>query len=302
LPLLALSFLATRFARADERPPPPKGWVVVPLGVLDDDENNLCTNRSVNREWETTNNDKGVVTLTPRRPISHDRDQAWPPTQPAEAEAAFRKAGFDDGRLRGLDFLFGYPDGWLAGFNRGEFGGGLSWVSRTGVGRAIVVERDDHKRHPQNVHAMVAIGPRFLVLQGLAHMGTNEGNAAWLEKDRKGRWGARFLVDLGAQPFGILSDGEGSWLVGTNRRLLRLDANGRTSTLAVIPRAFEMYLYPYSLARDAQGTIFVAARHYALRGFPRGSTYSFELLAPADCPRMTFSPPDRSPDHCTCVR
>jgi hypothetical protein len=204
--------------------------------------------------------------------------------------------------LRGLDFLFGYPDGWLAGFNHGEFGGGLSWVSRAGAGRDIVVDHGDHERHPQNVVAMVAVGPRFLVLQGLAHIARNEGNAAWLEQDRKGRWGARFLADLGAEPFGILPDGEGSWLVGTNRRLLRLDAKGRTSTLAVIPRAFELYLYPYSLARDAQGTIFIAARHYALRGFQQGSAYSFELLGPADCAKLTFSPPENSPDRCTCVR
>jgi hypothetical protein len=32
-PLMAVSLLAARDARADERPPPPKGWVVVPHGA-----------------------------------------------------------------------------------------------------------------------------------------------------------------------------------------------------------------------------------------------------------------------------
>jgi hypothetical protein len=283
-------------AAAVERRAPPPGWVVVSMGVLDQEENSLCANRSL-KEWTTTTAGGGVtLTLLPKASFRPGWRKGWPPKQPAEAEPNFRKAGFDDRQLGGLEVVLKTDDGWIGGFNRGEFGGGLWWVGRAGERRRLALPGDARGLAADNVVAMAAVGPRILVLQGLAHMVTNQGRALSVERDSNGMWRARLLADLGGEPIGMLRSDAGSWFISTNRQLLRLGADGRISVLAIYPSGMAS-IYPRGLAIDAHGVLWLAARHYAMRGMPGTSGITLELLAPAECPTM-----HGAAEHCICNR
>ena len=66
-------------------------------------------------------------------------------------------------------------DGWLASYNRGEFGGVVWWFSADGKNRrAITTDR---------VNQFITHQGRVLAVEGLAHMGSSEGSV--LEFRRK---------------------------------------------------------------------------------------------------------------------
>ncbi len=267
------------------RPPPPAGWVVVPLATLDQQEHRWCLNRSP-REW-VASEAGGQVVLAPQ-----PRRRDGPALEP-DLWASLRRAGFSDREVRGLAHRVSVDDGWIAGFNRGEFGGGLWWVGRGGERRELAVHHGPGF-HPENVQALVTVGPRVLALEGLDHTAVNEGSAVWVERHDDG-WRARLLVDLGAAPFGIVPDGPGTWIVGTVARLVRLTAAGEVTALADLPRGLA-WLYPRSLAREGRGPLYIAARHHVLRALVQGDGAALELLGPADCPTRTGDP-----DHCRCT-
>ena len=82
--------------------------------------------------------------------------------------------------------------GWLAGSDRGEWGGELVFI------------RDDGKQFPlihENVFDVFRFGNRILVITGLAHMGTNEGGIHVLSADdASGRWTATLWRALPLAP------------------------------------------------------------------------------------------------------
>jgi len=151
-------------------------------------------------------------------------------------------------------------DGWLVGFDAGEFGGGLWWSSVDGS--------TTHRLSEKNVQAMVARDDEVLVLVGLAHMGANEGEIESYQPSvskaaEKSPGKFIRLLDLGRAPNAATLRGDGSIILAAHDRVMELTPSNQLHTLYqhdAMPS-----LYATSVVTDAKGNIFVGMRFYVLR-------------------------------------
>ena len=116
-------------------------------------------------------------------------------------------------------------DGWLVGFNQGEFGAALYWFSR-----------DGENRYKVSAHQVVGFFPRadgsVDAPEGLAHLGLSRGTlirVVRLEAD--GRWQAETLQALPGAPYAGVRCRDGSLLLVLASALVRIDVDGRSTTL-----------------------------------------------------------------------
>lgn len=109
--------------------------------------------------------------------------------------------------------------GWLAGADRGEWGGELVWLGDDGLRQTI---RDG------NIEDIHRLGDRIVAVSGLAHMSMNEGNLLIVERMADGHWRTSQWRALPGAPRASWLTPEGELLVNTYRGgALLVDANGR---------------------------------------------------------------------------
>lgn len=101
-------------------------------------------------------------------------------------------------------------DGWLAGSDRGEWGGEL--VQIDGSGEAIVVIGD-------NIEDIYLLGEEYVAVAGLAHLGLNSGMLYRLELQHDGIWTASPWQSLPGAP-------DSSWPVETGEILVNTFGGG----------------------------------------------------------------------------
>jgi hypothetical protein len=97
---------------------------------------------------------------------------------------------------------FHVRDGWLVGFNEGEFGAALYWFSSDG--------RRNYKISDDQVVDFMSTSQGIIAIQGLAHMGVSEGSIIRLAPAAKtGRWTSTEVKSLPEAPesFVRLNDG-----------------------------------------------------------------------------------------------
>ncbi|BDU74544.1 hypothetical protein [Mesoterricola silvestris] len=175
------------------------------------------------------------------------------------------------------------PDGWIVGFDAGEWGGGLYWFSSDGKKHyQIALPRPVGWLDAENVRDILPDGGSFLVAQGLAHMSLDRGKVIRVSREAKGKWKAELVADLGSAPCLCLKDGDDSWIIFTMEAMLRLRRKGPMETLGQFE--FAGWLYPNSIARAGDGAIYVGMRHFVARVLPDGDRYEVELLVPNDLP------------------
>ena len=167
-------------------------------------------------------------------------------------------------------------DGWLVGFDGGEYGGSLWWYPELpGTGR---------KLHARNVQAMTTLpgGRSVLVFTGLAHMGMADGQVLKLERDsRDRRWRVTSVRDLLGTPRTALLVPEGI-LVATTRSVELVSIAGEPRVLADV--APLRMTYASSLAAAPGGEIIVGTYHLVVVFRPREDGYSAQWYAPIPCP------------------
>jgi hypothetical protein len=111
--------------------------------------------------------------------------------------------------LAGLIDVVEVADGYIVGFNRGEWGGELYWFSKNGK-----------KRYKISGHQIVQFIERdnkIYAIEGLAHLVTR---GSIIEIDKKGKkWKAKGFLKLSTAPEAIQLDSKGNFIVvtfGTN--------------------------------------------------------------------------------------
>jgi hypothetical protein len=146
-------------------------------------------------------------------------------------------------------------DGWLVGFNAGEFGGGLWWANADGSQTKPLTGK--------NVQAIVPRGKDVLVLTGLAHLSMDEGTI-YSYDPAIGKTGDFVrIADVGSAPTAATLLDDGTLLFSTHTGVLKLSTDNSISKLYNDENM--SLLYPNSIVTDQTGTIFVGMRFYVLR-------------------------------------
>jgi hypothetical protein len=99
-------------------------------------------------------------------------------------------------------------DGWLVGFNAGEFGGGLWWADQSG--------QHTKELTGEHVVAFVPRGDAVVVFTGIAHLTIDEGNIySFTAKDPAE---LALIAKLGSAPSATMMEDDGTVLVCHSHR------------------------------------------------------------------------------------
>lgn len=130
-------------------------------------------------------------------------------------------------------------DGWLIGFDHGEFGAALYWFSRDGKSHYLL--SNDH------VVAFFSLPDGIYAIQGLAHMAVSSGSIIRIARQTAtARWRTSTVVPLQQAPYAVAVRRDGSLLVVLSDSLVSVGADHKINTL--IANAPWDSLYPTSSA------------------------------------------------------
>jgi hypothetical protein len=232
----------------------PTGWIYAPSRLQNSE---LWRCAAYGGSW-AVNNDDGSVRLVRIGAESREQAPLPPPLKLSK-------------KMIGRRSLQATSSGWLAGFDAGEFGGGLWWFSRDGSQTVELLS--------ENVHAIYQIERGILILTGLDHMGLNYGHL-YRFNDVPGKPTVTSLADFGGSPEASTVD-SGGIIIATPERVLRVDKDGKINEMY---KSGEHLTYPTSAAVDANGVVYVAMRFFVLRLIPQQAFgYNAEWLMPEQC-------------------
>jgi hypothetical protein len=185
----------------------------------------------------------------------------------------------------GSPSLLRTADGWLVGFDAGEFGGGLWWFNSEGaVAKKLL---------PENVHSILQTSDGVFVLVGLAHLLLDHGDIYRFTETQE-EVTVKHVADLGGSPEASTIDPDGGVVIATMGSVLRVDYDGKVRK---IYKSGENLTYPTSVVVDANGNIFVAMRFFVLKLLvDNGGRYRPQWLMPKKC--QSFKIVERI---CTCT-
>src|SRR5262245_39718869 len=148
-------------------------------------------------------------------------------------------------------------NGYLVGYDSGEWGGGLYSYSKSGeLLQELLTE---------NVRRIVKFRDGYLVFTGIAHMFTDRGEAALLKRDGDD-WRVAYRLDLTGEPRTFLQESESSMLIATDDRILRI-TNGRR--VEVLYGSRHRFWGANSMVKDRDGTLYLGASYIVVRLRPR---------------------------------
>jgi len=247
-----------------EAPPPtarapdlPAGWIAIDPP---DEDRMRCANYS-DDEWQVAV-DGDQVHVTPATP--HEPD-----TGP---EVAFKPDTIPGGRRHSL----AVADGFLVGYDAGEWGGALYWVAADGKTHTEIAK--------ENVRGVFVYGDAdtAVAFEGLAHMGIDEGAVRWLKRAPNG-WTTDTVGKLDGVPQAIVAAPDAFYAI-TLESLVRIRFD---HTIDTIQKVTTQGLYPDSMAVDATGQLWIGMRQFVLRLTPAGGTYTAQWLVEARCKTVT---------------
>ncbi len=173
--------------------------------------------------------------------------------------------------LAGEWFSVQVSNGWIIGFNAGEFGAGLWWFSPDGKKREKISE--------DQVIGFFETGAGLLALEGIAHGTRSVGRIARLAKGEDGHWHSELFVDLKGAPETAVKSADGTLTVATLDRLLRVHLDTRKIDV-LLNEAFWGGLYPTSMILTPSGSIFLGMRHGVVEVEKIGTVYKANWLIP----------------------
>jgi hypothetical protein len=238
-------------------------WVTI-APYADTSPEMRCANWS-RAEWRAY-----IATDTVRaRPVSPGDE--LPPLPFRDSGAGPRRAYLGIGRSAKV------IDGWLVGYDHGEFGGAVWWFSPDG--------RKSAKVSDNQVSAFFKIRGALVATGGVAHLGIDEGWILQLTQAPGGRWQAASILDLGDSPEAPVQESDSTLLIVGARHLTRVRfSNGSSpATPTVLARGNWGMLYPNSAVRTPSGTVYVGMRFAVLRLVPDHDHYAESWLVPAEC-------------------
>lgn len=257
---LLLASLRPAVAAAQERIVYPKGFARWTLHTPP--KNDSAESRKANYsdyEWVVSRSHNRVII---KKQVSNEPQQ---PTLPFDVE---HLKGNNTPYFLGLRYIAKVNDGWLVGFNAGEWGGTLWWFSPNGKKRYMISK--------DQVCGYIRTKVGLLALEGLAH-GFPRGKIIRL-RQVKGRWTSERFVDLRDAPYAVAQDADGSLVVATTERLLRVHLNKKVSVLLKGDLWSGTYLD--SMVRAPSGNFYMGMRYAVAKISRVKNTYKVQWLIP----------------------
>jgi len=133
-------------------------------------------------------------------------------------------------------------NGWLVGFDKGEWGGNLFWFNEKGS--------QYEKITSGNIKNIFEINGKIYVTEGLAHLSMSDGQIFQIERENN-KWIIEKKVDLQTAPYATTLTKDNEFLIVTSKSLLKVNKNFEIETL--IEEGFwRAYLYPNSIQISEQ--------------------------------------------------
>ena len=180
-------------------------------------------------------------------------------------------------------------DGWLVGFDDGEFGGGLWCFSPDGRESRRLRPPADAPASPadpfraENVRGLPTLGTEQLVLMGLDHLGGRSGRVFRIVS-QEGAWELAPVAVLDSQPDSWFVDGE-QLLIVTETGIWELQLNGDlTKLLGIEIRS----LSTSTLIRGPDQALYLGLRHYILRLEQKGGEWLETWFVPSNCQHVRY--------------
>jgi hypothetical protein len=244
----------------------PSGWSQYPKPGLES-KDRLCGNYSL-REWLVSFEEEQLKIRQRPLPYLYRKDSL-------PFEIALKKNKDQEDGLNGQRVVYKVDDGWLVGFDEGEFGGSLWWFSQNG--------NRYKKLTNENVIDFVGLSEKTLILTGIAHMGFDEGKILLVRKVGDGDYKLEVFADLGSQPDAYINESPDSLLIITTKALMRVTKSG------TVRKLFETeydWLGTTSIALSSKGAIYAGHRHFITRLTPVANGYEEQWFVPSDCTKF----------------
>jgi len=275
--MLLAATVATCFGQGGIRKPDlnalPSGWKVFPTPAEDSDVMH-CAN--VSQQVQVSLSDAGIVEIVqlPRRA------KAIPP--PELPPGTTLQPG-----MAGYESLLKTQNGWLMGFDRGEFGGGLWFVDANGIATQLSKE---------NVHGFVETPPGVMIFVGLAHMMLDSGQVLIARDPISADTKLHRLAPLDGAPNAFAKTSPDEALVVTTNGISRITSSGAYQTLT---HSTFGHLYPNSILATPEGTIYAGMRLFVVRLVPtsKPGEYTEQWLVPDGCEQF-----HQEGHNCTCSK
>lgn len=241
----------------------PAGWTPYPT-PKNGSETLRCANYSIRREWRVSvaNGALEIVLIPFERGGAKSevlKKQELPP-------GIQRVKG-----MVGLQSTLKLQNGWLLGFDGGEFGGGLWFAGDDGATRMLSGE---------NVHGFVETPQGILVFAGLAHMTLDSGKVLIVPYSVKSPRDLKILLELNGAPQAFTKVSDDILLVVTTQGVSRISSSGASEPL--LHRDLGQ-MYPNSIAATPDGTIYVGMRLFVVRLAHRAEGYLEQWMVPDSC-------------------
>jgi len=162
-------------------------------------------------------------------------------------------------------------DGWLAGYNRGEFGAFLWWFSADG--------KEKYKISDHQINEFIVHNRRIFAVEGLAHMGFDDGSLIEISQ-KGGKWAADTFVDLPESGDAVTILKDDRFCIATSRMLLAISLDKRIELLS--SHSDWGWLPVNSIAVDTQSEhVYVGMRQFVARYNLKRNDHSYEFLLPS---------------------
>jgi hypothetical protein len=157
------------------------------------------------------------------------------------------------GRLRKISAVAAVKDGWLVGFNHGEFGGALYWFSPDGSNRYMISSG--------NIVDVFNLNHEYFAIGGLDHGSYSRGEIIQISQlaDQE-KWQGSPLIKLPSAPYAVsVFNSESAIITLSNGVVLYKD--GKLSI--IIPDGPWEYFFPQnSVLSDDQKKLYIGMRQY----------------------------------------
>jgi hypothetical protein len=147
-------------------------------------------------------------------------------------------------------------DGWLVGFNNGEFGAALYWFSGDG--------RRSQKISDHQVVEFFSLPDGIHAIEGLAHLGMSEGSVIRVEHSGPGSpWHAETVTKLPFAPDAVSVRRDGAILITLSESLVSLEKDLELTTLHAQPLWSGLYASS-SVLTDDESRLYIGMRQYVV--------------------------------------